>query len=348
LLFASYKTKKIFIKRIYFHNIVGMIYYKKNISLLPYNTFGIDVNAAHFFWLKNPEDMKDIVDLPDFSDMSDNLTDLLILGQGSNVLFTHDFKGVIIRNEIRGIRMIGESGEFELIEAGAGEKWEDLVENAVGKNLGGIENLTLIPGTVGAAPVQNIGAYGVEAADAIVSVHAFHLEKKEWMTLDNQACGFGYRDSIFKRELKNKAVICSVVFRLSKAPDPSVRDISGIIAGIRQSKLPDPEKTGNAGSFFKNPVISESEFQLLSSSYPYVKFFRQGDHYKISAGWLIEQAGWKGYRLGDAGCYDKQALILVNYGRATGRDILALAEKIEASVFDKFGITLEREVNLIV
>jgi UDP-N-acetylmuramate dehydrogenase len=186
------------------------------------------------------------------------------------------------------------------------------------------------------------------------------------MTLDNKACGFGYRDSIFKKELKNKAVICSVVFRLSKTPElrldygdirkelaarnlenPSVRDISGIIAGIRQSKLPDPAKTGNAGSFFKNPVISESEFQFLSSSYPHVKSFIQGGLFKISAGWLIEQAGWKGYRLGDAGCYDKQALILVNYGKATGRDILVLAEKIEASVLDKFGISLEREVNII-
>jgi UDP-N-acetylmuramate dehydrogenase len=186
------------------------------------------------------------------------------------------------------------------------------------------------------------------------------------MTLDNQACGFGYRDSIFKRELKNKAVICSVVFRLSKTPklrldygdirkelaarnltNPSVRDISGIIAGIRRSKLPDPQQTGNAGSFFKNPVISESEFQILFSAYPHIKFFIQGGLYKIAAGWLIEQAGWKGYRLGDAGCYDKQALILVNYGKATGKDILALAEKIEASVFEKFGIDLEMEVNLI-
>jgi UDP-N-acetylmuramate dehydrogenase len=186
------------------------------------------------------------------------------------------------------------------------------------------------------------------------------------MTLDNKLCGFGYRDSIFKRELKNKTVICSVVFRLSKTPklrldygdirkdlaaknleNPSVRDISGIIAGIRQSKLPDPAKTGNAGSFFKNPVISEPEFQILSSSYPHVKSFIQGGLFKISAGWLIEQAGWKGYRLGDAGCYDKQALILVNYGHATGEDILALSEKIQKSVFNKFAIALEREVNLI-
>ena len=219
---------------------------------------------------------------------------------------------------------------------------------------------------MGAAPVQNIGAYGAEASDVIVSVKAFHLEKKEWMTLDNEACGFGYRDSIFKRELKNRTVICSVVFRLSKTPElkldygdirkelaagnitnPSVRDISAIIAGIRRSKLPDPQKTGNAGSFFKNPVISESEFQILSSAYPLAKCFRQGGLCKVSAGWLIEQAGWKGFRIGDAGCYDKQALILVNYGRATGGDILALAEKIVTSVFDKFGISLEREVNLI-
>ncbi len=343
-----------------------MIHYRKNISLLPYNTFGIEVNAAHFFCLKNPDGITDILDFPDFNELSDNMSDLLILGQGSNVLFTHDFKGVVIRNEIRGIRIIEESENSVFIEAGAGEKWESLVDYAVGKNLGGIENLTLIPGTVGAAPVQNIGAYGVEAADVIVSVLAFHLEKKEWMTLDNQACGFGYRDSIFKRELKNKVIICSVVFRLSKTPElkleygdikkalaagniinPSVRDISGIIAGIRRAKLPDPAQTGNAGSFFKNPVISEFEFQILCSSFPHVKFFLQDDHYKISAGWLIEQAGWKGYRLGDAGCYDKQALILVNYGRATGGDILALAEKIESSVCDKFGISLEREVNVI-
>ena len=272
-----------------------MIFYQKNISLLPYNTFGVDVNAAHFFCLKSSEDIAEIIDLPDFSEMSDNLTDLLILGLGSNVLFTHDFKGVVIRNEIRGINIIGENGDSVFIEAGAGEKWEDLVDYAVARNLGGIENLTLIPGTVGAAPVQNIGAYGAEASDVIVSVKAFHLEKKEWMTLDNEACGFGYRDSIFKRELKNRTVICSVVFRLSKTPElkldygdirkelaardivnPSVKDISSIIAGIRRSKLPDPQQTGNAGSFFKNPVITESEFQLLSSSYPNVKVIQAG------------------------------------------------------------------------
>lgn len=343
-----------------------MIRYRENISLLPFNTFGIDVNAAHIFYLKVPEDLKDILEYPGFSDMSDNMTDLLVLGQGSNVLFTDDFRGVIIKNEIRGIRILEENDKFVLVEAGSGEKWQDLVDYAVSRDLAGIENLTLIPGTVGAAPVQNIGAYGVEAADVIESVNAFHLEKKEWITLVNKECEFSYRDSIFKRRLKNQVVICSVVFRLSKTPelklnyggikeelgkrnivDPTIQDISGIVADIRRAKLPDPEILGNAGSFFKNPLLGEAQFQVLLRSFPMIKYFKEGDLYKISAGWLIEQAGWKGYRLNDAGCYEKQALILVNYGNAKGEEILALSEKIQKSVFDKFGIALEREVNLI-
>lgn len=343
-----------------------MIRHGENISLQPYNTFGINVNASHIFYLKAPEDLKDILEHPGFSDMSHNMTDLLVLGQGSNVLFTHDFRGVIIKNEIRRIRILEENEKFALVEAGSGEKWQNLVDYAVGKNLAGIENLTLIPGTVGAAPVQNIGAYGVEAADAIESVHAFHLEKKEWITLDNKACEFSYRDSIFKRRLKNQVVICSVAFRLSKTPDlrlnyggikeelgkrkitdPTIRDISEIVAGIRRSKLPDPEILGNAGSFFKNPLLDEAQFQVLLRSFPTVKFFKEGDLYKISAGWLIEQTGWKGYRNGDAGCYEKQALILVNYGNAKGEEILALSEKIRNSVFGKLGVSLEMEVNLI-
>ncbi len=343
-----------------------MIRYRENISLLPFNTFGIDINAAHIFYLKAPEDLKDILEYPGFSDMSDNMTDLLVLGQGSNVLFTHDFRGVIIKNEIRGIRILEENDKFVLVEAGSGEKWQDLVDYAVSRDLAGIENLTLIPGTVGAAPIQNIGAYGVEAADVIESVHAYNLEKKEWITLANKECEFSYRDSIFKRRLKNQVVICSVVFRLSKTPelrlnyggikeelgkrniaDPTIQDISGIVAGIRRAKLPDPEILGNAGSFFKNPLLGEAQFQVLLRSFPMIKYFKEGDLYKISAGWLIEQAGWKGYRQGNASCYEKQALILVNYGNAKGEEILALSEKIQKSVFDKFGIALEREVNLI-
>jgi len=342
-----------------------MISYEKNRSLLSYNTFGIDVRAAHLFHVNRPEDCREIVAFPDFSDISHNLTDLLILGGGSNVLFTQDFNGVILKNEIIGIHIPEENKETVLVEAGAGERWQDLVDYAVSRGLAGIENLTLIPGTVGAAPVQNIGAYGVEAADVIERVHAFHLEKKEWMTFGNKACEFGYRDSIFKRELKNKAVICSVVFRLSRTPklrldyggirqeiadreitDPTLKDIAGIVAGIRRAKLPDPDVLGNAGSFFKNPLLNELELQVLLRSHPKVIYHRQGDSFKISAGWLIEQAGWKGYRLGDAGCYDKQALILVNYGTATGGEILALAEEIRSSVLEKFGVSLEPEVNL--
>jgi UDP-N-acetylmuramate dehydrogenase len=294
------------------------------------------------------------------------MNNLLILGQGSNILFTHDYRGVVIRNEITGIHVIEESEEGVVLEAGAGVIWQELVEYSVSQNLAGIENLTLIPGTVGAAPIQNIGAYGVEAADAIVSVNVFNLEKREWLTLGNNECGFGYRDSIFKRELRNKVLICSVVFRLSKVPgpklgyggiteelakrditDPSLREISDVISQIRKAKLPDPAKLGNAGSFFKNPTIGEAEFVALVRSFPHIRYYRQGELYKIPAGWLIEQAGWKGYRLNDAGCYDRQALILVNYGRATGEEIFDLSEKIKTSVFDKFGIVIEREVNVI-
>ena len=343
-----------------------MIRYRKEISLLPYNTFGVDVLASHLFYLKSPDELTGILDFPGFSEMSDQLNKLVILGEGSNILFTGDFDGVVIKNEISGISIVSEDESSVVLEVGSGVVWNDLVNYAVRKNWGGIENLALIPGTVGAAPVQNIGAYGVEAADVIVRVKAFHLWNREWLTIDNSECEFGYRDSIFKHRLKNRAVICSVLIRLSKKPvlrldyggireemagrnitDPTVSDISEIITAIRRSKLPDPADLGNAGSFFKNPIINEFEFQRLFRSYPLVRFYRQGELYKISAGWLIEQAGLKGYRINDTGCYDKQSLILVNYGRATGREILSFSEKIKESVFAMFGITLEREVNVI-
>jgi UDP-N-acetylmuramate dehydrogenase len=343
-----------------------MIDYRKNISLLPFNTFGIDVMADHLFHLRSREELSEILTHPVFNEVSGDMNNLLILGQGSNILLTHDYRGVVIRNEITGIRVIEESEESVMLEAGAGVIWHDLVEYSVSHNLAGIENLTLIPGTVGAAPIQNIGAYGVEAADVIVRVSGFHLEKREWLTIDNNECGFGYRDSIFKRELRNKVVICSVVFGLSKFPrpkldygaiteelakrgitDPSLREISDVISQIRRAKLPDPVTLGNAGSFFKNPTIGEAEFVALVGSFPHIRYHRQGELYKIPAGWLIEQAGWKGYRFHDAGCYDRQALILVNYGMATGEEILDLSEKIKRSVFDKFGIVIEREVNVI-
>ncbi len=343
-----------------------MIDYRKNITLLPYNTFGIDVKADHLFHLKSREGLTEILAHPVFSEVSGDLNNLLILGQGSNILFTHDYRGVVIRNEITGIRLLEENEESVVLEAGAGVIWQELVEYTVSHSLAGIENLTLIPGTVGAAPIQNIGAYGAEVADVVVRVNVFHLEKREWLTLDNKECGFGYRDSIFKRELRNKVLISSIVLALSKVPrlkldyggikgelakksitDPSLREISDVISDIRRAKLPDPVKLGNAGSFFKNPTVGEREFVALLSSFPDIRYFRQGGLYKIPAGWLIEQAGWKGYRLNDAGCYDWQALILVNYGRATGEEILDLSEKIKRSVFSKFGILIEREVNVI-
>ncbi len=343
-----------------------MIRIEKNISLLPFNTFGIDVLTAYFFHLREPEELKELTAHPVFCDLSSAINSLLTMGQGSNILFTSDFAGLVIRNEIKGINIIGEDKSGILVEAGAGVLWKDMVEYAVSNNLAGIENLTLIPGTVGAAPVQNIGAYGVEAADTIVKVRLFHLGTLEWVELGNHECRFGYRDSIFKNEMKNRAVICSVTFRLSKRAkpildyghireeleirgitDPSLRQVSDVISFIRRSKLPDPAELGNAGSFFKNPLISRDEFHRLRNSFPEVRYFRQGVGYKISAGWLIEKTGWKDRRIGKTGCYDKQALILVNYGGARGAEILDLAEHIRESVLDKFGISLEREVNVV-
>ena len=337
-----------------------------NVSLQPYNTFGVDVSAAYVFYLKQPSDLNDLREFPVFREMSDNLSRILLLGQGSNILFTGDFDGIVIRNEIGGIKIIEEDSLSVTVEAGAGVIWHDLVDYAVSRHWWGIENLALIPGTAGAAPVQNIGAYGVEAADVIIRVNAFNLETGQWMVLENSDCGFGYRDSIFKRSLKNKVVICSVVFRLSKRSeprleysgvreeldrrgisDPSAGDIAEAVAAIRRSKLPDPALLGNGGSFFKNPVVSEALFQRLKGSYPLMPFHRQGELFKIPAGWLIEQPGWKGYRSGNVGCYEKQSLILVNYGNATGREILYLSERISGSVASMFGIDLEREVNVI-
>jgi UDP-N-acetylmuramate dehydrogenase len=343
-----------------------MINIDKNLSLLPFNTFGVDVNAAYLFHLREPGELEELSAHPLFCDLISQKDKLLIMGQGSNILFTSDFDGLVIRNEIKGIKFIEADKSGVLIEAGAGVLWQDMVEYALSHNLAGIENLTLIPGTVGAAPVQNIGAYGVEAAAAIEKVRLFHLDTREWTELGNQECRFGYRDSIFKHELKNRAVICSVSFRLSKRAkptldygnireelgkrgiaDPSLRQVSDVIAYIRRLKLPDHAELGNAGSFFKNPLVSRDEFHGLSNAFPQVRYFRQGEDYKISAGWLIEQAGWKAHRTGNAGCYDKQALIIVNYGGAAGAEILSLAEQIRESVLDKFGISLEREVEIV-
>jgi UDP-N-acetylmuramate dehydrogenase len=343
-----------------------LIRLRKNICLLPFNTFGIDVNARYLFHLTEPGELQELAGHPEVGHLVSDKERVLVMGQGSNILFTSDFDGLVIINEIKGISIISEDNSGEVVEAGAGVIWNDLVGYAVSNGLSGIDNLALIPGTVGAAPVQNIGAYGVEAAETIEKVRLYNRCTGEWLELGNRECRFGYRDSIFKNELKNSVVICSVTFRLSRGAsprtdygqireeldrrgfvDPSPAQMAGIIADIRRSKLPDPAELGNAGSFFKNPVVSPDVLQRLRDQFPEARYFRQGDQYKISAGWLIEKAGWKGRRLGNAGCYEKQALILVNYGGATGAEVFDLAGHIKESVREKFGLSLESEVNIV-
>lgn len=349
-----------------FDTIAVMIRLREKISLLPFNTFRIDAGARYLFHLTDPGELRELADHREVGHLVPDKERVLVMGQGSNILFTSDFDGLVIINEIKGISIISEDNSGVVVEAGAGVIWNELVGYAVSNGLSGIENLALIPGTVGAAPVQNIGAYGVEAAEAIEKVRLYNRCAGEWLELSNRECRFGYRDSIFKNELKNSVVICSVTFRLSRSAsprtdygqireeldrrglvDPSPTQMAGIIADIRRSKLPDPAELGNAGSFFKNPVVSPDELQRLREQFPEARYFRQGDQYKISAGWLIEQAGWKGRRVGNAGCYEKQALILVNYGGATGSEVFDLARQIRESVREKFGISLESEVNIV-
>ena len=337
-----------------------MVRFFENFPLKQYNTFGLNSSARYFFEFTEPDDLpaflaseKYIEELP-----------LLILGGGSNILFLNDFNGIILYPKIPGINICKEDRQYIWIEAGAGEVWDDLVKFCVDAGLGGLENLSDIPGSVGAAPVQNIGAYGQEAGNAIELVKGYDLVKKETAEFKNSDCEFEYRNSLFKRELKNRFVITSVVFRLDKFPEynlsygkveetvkamgeVNLQNIRKAVKNIRSSKLPDVNTLGNAGSFFKNPFVSEAEFQRLFRSHPLIRFHRQADLYKISAGWLIEQAGWKGCRLNDTGCYDRQSLILVNYGRATGKEILEFSEQVKESVHAMFGITLEWEVNVI-
>jgi UDP-N-acetylmuramate dehydrogenase len=343
-----------------------MFHYSANKNLSRLNTFGIDVSCRHFFSFEQEEDLESIAETPLLRSVRDQKSGLLVLGQGSNILFRNDYDGVVLKNEVKGIRIVEETSEYVLIEAGAGIIWNDLVQVALENNWAGIENLSLIPGTVGAAPVQNIGAYGAEASDCISYVKFFHLHEQAWITFDRHSCEFGYRDTIFKRSLKNKAVICRVGFLLSKTPrlklsydslnrelekrnitNPTIQAISEIICEIRRSKLPDPDILGNAGSFFMNPVVDQQKWHSLREKYPDIPCTRNDLAYKIPAGWLIERAGWKGYRENDAGCFEKQALILVNYGRATGGEIVSLSAKIRASVLQMFDIQLTEEVNIV-
>lgn len=289
-----------------------------------------------------------------------------ILGGGSNVLFTKNIEALVIHNRMIGIEVMAENDSHIWIKAGAGVVWHDLVMHCISNNWAGIENLALIPGSVGASPMQNIGAYGVEIKDVFDSLEAIHLKENALVTFDKDACSFGYRESVFKNKHKGDFIITSVTYRLNKYPDfhisygaisaelermevtsLSIQAVAEAVMRIRRSKLPDPKIIGNAGSFFKNPEITTKQFESLKSLFPEIVGYPVNEQFtKVAAGWLIEYCGWKGYRRGDAGCHHQQALVLVNYGYATGNEIYQLSEDIMQSVKNKFGIQLEREVNI--
>lgn len=325
------------------------------------HTFGTEATARHYFEFTETEDLQGYIETStDWKKLP-----VLILGEGSNLLFVNDFPGLIINPNIPGITIVHEDRSNIWLEAGAGVVWDDLVEYAVFNRWGGIENLSLIPGKVGAAAVQNIGAYGTEIQHRIESVTGFDLETQTEYTIDAADCQYAYRNSIFKNELKNRFIITSVNFKLDKFPefilnygdlkaeteklgDITLRNIRKAVIRIRESKLPDPKIYGNAGSFFMNPVVESLAAEQLLKVHPAMPHYPAPDgRTKLAAGWLIEQCGWKGFRRGDAGVHDKQALVLVNYGNASGKEIFDLSEEIRQSVFSKFGVTLNREVNVI-
>jgi len=326
-------------------------------SLKPYNTFHIDVNAQYFTSIKNVSELQTLLS-------NYHATPKFILGGGSNILFTHDVDGLVIHNQIMGIEKINEDHDHIWLKVGAGENWHQLVLHCIENNYAGIENLSLIPGTVGATPVQNIGAYGVEVKDTLFEVHTLEIENGTARVFNNHECQFGYRDSIFKNTLKNKHIITHVVLQLNKTPvfhveygaiaeklkhqAISIKTISDAVIQIRQEKLPDPKVIPNAGSFFKNPIVSREKFLSLQKKYPTIPHFPEpNDCVKIPAGWLIEQCGLKGKRFGNTGVHAQQALVLVNYGDATGAEIKALAERIQTTVREQFDIGLTTEVNIL-
>ncbi|HHB78009.1 MAG TPA: UDP-N-acetylmuramate dehydrogenase [Saprospiraceae bacterium] len=344
--------------------------FQKNVSLQPFHTFGIDVKTESFAPFHSQREFKSL--------FAQAAPPIFILGGGSNILFTQDFKGTVLKNNIR-TKRIGKSIQNQtLVHIGAGVNWHQFVRWAIRRNLGGVENLSLIPGTVGAAPIQNIGAYGVELKDVFAQAkcivikpldhHGQHYLPGDFLTVSRDEAQFGYRHSIFKSALKGKVVIVQVSLLLTnknhiihtdygaiskelaarKIKKPTIQDVSDAIIAIRESKLPNPKKIGNSGSFFKNPYVPIKKYQELKEKYPNIPAYPIDDNtVKLAAGWLIQEAGWKGYRDGDAGCYDKQALVLVNYGQAKGEEIWQLAQKIQNSVKKKFGLLIEPEVNIL-
>ena len=332
----------------------------ENISLLEYNTFGIDVKSKRFSRFSSIKELASILS-------ERNNDSLLILGGGSNILLTKDFQGLTLKNEIKGYQIISEDDKNVTVKVGSGEVWHEFVLKNINNNYGGTENLSLIPGSVGASPMQNIGAYGVEIKDIFVELEAFHIKTGEIHTYSHSDCKFGYRESVFKREKKGEYIIVSVTYRLTKQhqinvtygaileelqkngiSQPTIKNVSDAIIAIRSSKLPDPKEIGNSGSFFKNPVVDVSILNEIKKTNPTVPNYpAPNGKVKLAAGWLIEKTGWKGKRIDNYGVHQNQALVLVNYGGSTGTEIYDLSTKIIADVEKQFGVQLEREVNII-
>ena len=334
----------------------------KNYPLLKLNTFGVDIKAKYFTSINTINELIEVRKTKVFTDLK-----LLILGGGSNILFTKDFDGLVILNNIKGKEIIDQNQQSIFLKIGAGENWHELVMYCVDNGWGGIENLSLIPGNTGTAPMQNIGAYGVEIEETFVELEALEISSGKIVKFNNSDCEFGYSESVFKNKMKNQYIILNITLELKKNPvlninygdvkvilesqnikNPAIKEVSNAIISIRQSKLPDPKKIGNSGSFFKNPIVSLNQLELIKKKYPNVVNYEINENeFKIAAGWLIERAGWKGKKFNNYGVHEKQALVLVNYGLANGMEIFELSEKIILDIKDKFGITLEREVNII-
>jgi UDP-N-acetylmuramate dehydrogenase len=339
-----------------------------NISLQPYNTMHVNVRAKYFSAFSSADELSELLDLPEMKNEKK-----MILGGGSNVLFTGDFNGWILKNQVSGLEIVKEDTHHVYVKAGAGENWHAFTQYCIGRNWAGVENLSLIPGNVGAGPMQNIGAYGVEIKDVFEELEAYSLSDKKTHVFSQNDCEFGYRESVFKGKYRNQFIILNVTFRLNKVPkfkttygaieqelqrmgvnELSISAIAQAVINIRQSKLPDPSTIGNAGSFFKNPSVERSVYESLKKEFPAIVGYDNPDGtVKLAAGWLIEHSGpdatqsWKGYRRGDAGVHAHQALVLVNYGNAKGEEVYALSEEVLQSVKAKYGVLLEREVNLI-
>ena len=333
---------------------------QENFSLQQYNTFGVEAKTKYFAEVNSVEELKETLRL--------SHSPLLILGGGSNLLFTKDFEGLVIKLNLKGITEQITDENHVLVTAKAGETWHEFVQKTISENYGGLENLSLIPGNVGTCPIQNIGAYGTEIKDHFVACKALNIETLEIETIDLEQCKFGYRDSIFKTSSKGKYVILEVTFKLTTKnhhikteygaisselknlgiENPTIQDVAKAVINIRQSKLPNPAETGNAGSFFKNPTIPLAQFENLKEQFPEIQGYPNGDFVKVPAGWLIENAGWKGKQIGNVASHKWQALVIINAtGNATGKEIYDFSSQIINSVKEKYGIELEREVNII-